>query len=375
MLPRFRYPTQMMVALRGLPTLLVGLALVQLSLNWARVLLALLAQWRGGTVPPFWQVPGEVLPTLLASHVTLLLALLLAAVVANLLSDVTVTKEGLILHAWSTTKRLSWEQVHSFFATTVGEPPRDVVFVRVTGGLPLYMRLYGLVVGHGFVPGFLITSDMADFEQLLGHILYEWQDVRGAAPDFVEAPPSPFLAMLGTPRRTIAALSAPLADETRAPTAADLPPLGQAAALMALSALALPVVLGLASVAELRLPWAALILFLVALTEWPLASYGLVVLSDFFPGGGVTFSQAAAVYPYTQLPRWVVALALAFPLLLGAPAWLLLPIVVGGIVWSGYLVAILTAQIYRLTPKQALLGSAVPAVYQLLVYGLLLWSR
>jgi hypothetical protein len=372
---RFRYPPRIFWAVRGLPTFMVAIATLQTSLAWARVIITALAGYFGWKVGAFWGIAGDTLPMLMTAHLSLLLTLMLASVIGNLIGDVSISDEGVTLHLWSTTRFLRWEWIEGFYATTIGNPPRDLVFVRASKGLPFYTRLYGLLLGQGLVPGFFMVSDLQEFEAMVATFLEQVTAIHGEEGNRVgEGPPPPALALLGSPRTTLSAISTPLGTVDRTPSDEEVPPIRQAASLMIFTALALPFALALSNLMGLYMPWSALILFVLSVVEWPLASYGLVVLGDFFPGT-ITFPHALAVYPYTQVHRWVTGILLAFLMLIGTPALLLWLVVFASIAGSAYLLALLTAAVYRLPLEKAVAGAGISIVYQLFLYGLLIWNR
>jgi hypothetical protein len=86
----------------------------------------------------------------------------------------------------------------------------------------------------------------------------------------------------------------------------------------------------------------------------------------------IEFGDALRVYPLTQLPRWLIALALTWLIVAGVPFSALVFIVILAIAPGVFLVAQLTAEWFQVQFIESLLGALVTVIYQVLVYELFL---
>jgi hypothetical protein len=338
--------------------------------------MTLLNEWRDLRelpVDPLWQLQVTPLAAMGGALLALAVTAQLALFLSNLLVPITLSEQGLYFHLLRRGRFIPWEEIDSFFASRLGISERVLLFVRTASGAPWYSRFYGLAIGAGFWPGFLVTSDMDNFGPALGHTLRNVEDERGIEQvRFDEQQPGPLAAITLTPHQRLAFLW-PI-DEQGRPAATIIQPgvLPQAARIATIVALTLPIVLLIKQLLGLTVGFAPFILFVLALLEWPIGSYWLVAVGDIlahpFP-----WPDMLALYPELQLPRSLIALACLALVLTHAPLWLFsLPILLG-LLWSGWLLTLLTQRIYNIQDRRSLLGALLPLIYQSFLYGMLLY--
>ena len=373
MKPAYTYNSRWYWLLRGLPLFLLLIVALQTAWTWVRALMTLLNQWRELPVDPLWQLPVTPLMALGGSFLALFITAQCALFVSNLLVPITLSEQGLYFHLLRRPRFIPWEEIDSFFASRLGISERVLLFVRTVSGAPWYSRFYGLAVGAGFWPGFLVTSDMDNFGPALGHTLRSVEDERGIEQvRFDEQQAGPFAAIILTPHQRLAFLW-PI-DEQGQPAATIIQPgvLQQAARIAAIVALALPMVLLIKQLLALSMTFSPVILLLLALLEWPIASYWLVAIGDLL-AHPYPWPDMLALYPELQLPRWLIALACLALVLTQAPLWLFSLPILAGLLWSGWLLTLLTQRIYNIQDRRSMLGAALPLIYQALLYGMLLY--
>lgn len=371
MTPMYVYPQRWYWLLRGAALLFLALLVGQSVLTWIRALLTVIHSSTPIPVDPTWFLE-EPLAAVVGSLLALLIGGILGLAVGNLLVPLTLSEQGLYFHTLGRVRFVPWERVQGFFGTRVGLSTRTLLFIRVEKGAPWFHRLHGLLVGAGLKPGFLVTSDLRDFGPAMGHALGYLEALRGARMSFDEQPPSELLSMAAAPRQHLAALVSP--DGGVMPISLGGYPgaMREAAKVMVGVALSLALVLLADGVwsAELRLT--ALLIFVLGMVEWPIGSYWLVAAGDLL-GRATPWQDHLALYPTLQLPRWLAALAALALVLLRAPLGLVALPLLAGVVWSGWLLSLITQRFYDSTPQRSWLGSVVPMIYQGFLIGLLLF--
>lgn len=371
--PTHTYPRSWHWLLRGTALLLLLTVAGQAAWHWLRAAITLLDARRPLAWAGPWRLDGPLLPMLLASLVLLALALGVALVLANALAPLTLSQQGLYVHGWGRVRFVPWGAIESFFGTRLGAAGRALLFVR-TPHAPWYTRLHGWLVGAGFTPGVLVTSDLSNFGPVMGHALRTLESEHGGVgPRFVEQPAPPWLMVIAAPHERVAWLW-PL-DEQGAPVrgAVDERALPRAAQVMGGVALVWPLLLVVDGLWEAALRPSALLLLLLGLVEWPLSAYWLVALGELCDRS-VSWQEMLALYPDTQLPRWVVGAAALVLVLARAPRWLVALPLLAGVAWGGWLLRLLTLRLFNgALPGRGWLGSVVPLVIQGVTVALLLY--
>lgn len=373
MKPAYSYNSRWYWLLRGLPLFLLGIVALQSAWTCLRALMTLMGEWRRVPVDPLWQLPVTPFAAMGGALLALAITAQLALFLSNLLVPITLSEQGLYFHLLRRPGFIPWEQIDSFFAARLAISERVLLFVRTASGAPWYSRFYGLAVGAGFWPGFLVTSDMDNFGPALGHTLRNVEDERGIEQvRFDEQQAGPLAAITLTPHQRLAFLW-PI-DEQGQPAASIIQPgvLQQAARLATIVALALPLVLLINQLLGLTIGFTPFILLLLALLEWPIGSYWLVAIGDML-AHPYPWQDMLALYPELQLPRWLIALACLALVLTQAPQWLFSLPILAGLLWSGWLLTLLTQRIYNIQDRRRLLGAVLPLIYQSFLYGMFLY--
>lgn len=357
-LTSYQYPAAIRRIVTTLWLALLALNLLEYFLAWVRAFYAWLA------LPPpqlaLFQLPSHALGNLLTAHLGLLVALILARALAFLTPRVYIAADGLWLTTALSRRFVPYRALRGIRST---ELPNGhfVVWVDSTAALPLQNLFAALIFGHWLWRGFLLTSDLNGFDEVIATMVARLKRQYGEenfAARFVETAPTWQLQMLNAPVATI-----------RAVVAADALPITSRDALWhALSfsgALVLPMIVS--AIIHLQIPWGALIVPLLAIVEAPLGAFYLTAV-PVNSARRIEFSDALRVYPLTQLPRWLVAFALAWLIVAGVPYAALVFIVILAIVPGAWLVAHLTAEWFQTQFPESLLGALVTVIYQLLVY-------
>ncbi len=332
-------------------------------------------------IPPFslLELRANMQPLwmLIAAHITLALALLIYALLRWMLPSVEVDSAGLRVLVGRRQPVIPWSSIPAVKVTEIG-PTSQVLLLQTTGPLSPMARLSSLLYDGSLTPGILITSAISNFEPLLQRIVHE---VLRNAPDsrgsriFQSKAYSPSLLMSINAERALERLT--LADQLAEP-ADDAPPppapswrMGVAPMLLLalLPALLLLIDRALAQTRALdgRVLVGALLLFGLALLEWPIVALGSGGLDD-MSGGGEERDRdlALAVYPTSQMPRAGMMLLAALAAMLGVT---ILP----GLLW---IVAIIVAyvqaralwkSVYQWDATLLLAGGLLPVAYQALL--------
>jgi len=185
---------------------------------------------------------------------------------------------------------------------------------------------------------------------------------RSFAARFVEEQPTRQLQVLNAPVETIRAL---VVEESLPITRRDA--IWHAVSFS--SSLLLPTIVS--AIIPWQIPWGAVVVLLLAAAEVPLVALYLTAV-PLSSTRHIEFDAALRVYPLTQLPRWIIALALTLLIVAGVPFSLLALIVILAIAPGVYLVTRLTEAWFDVTFPESLLGALVTGIYQVLVYELFL---
>jgi hypothetical protein len=195
-----RYSRLMMSTIAWLATLLVVLAVGNLGLrilrgvwdllglnttliNWAPWLESLII-WLDGQSRPQVTSAYELLPNLLGPLGWAALALLVVLYLRNALPAVRVSHVGVLVEFAGSWLPLRWEELRNLKVTQDLDGERFVIFVEVQPGkLTSWHRFYGLLYGLRWKPGFLISSHINQFEQLIQTMLSQSERTARAVDD------------------------------------------------------------------------------------------------------------------------------------------------------------------------------------------------
>lgn len=353
-------------ARRGAALLSLGILVVSVLeylIVWVRVISTLLHGILG--TPDFSAPNTDVFHTLLVSHASLFAALYVARALAYVTPQVQMLAEGLRFEGPLGVRVIPYASLKGVESVQVEPDGRFIVWVESRPGLPLQNLIASLIFGRWFWSGFVLTSDLQGFDGVVARIVEALQHKYGAEAfekHFGESAPSWIVRMLVRPAGTIHELA----------TQEVLSVSQREATFQMISAAAsLGLPLALAELMHLQLPLRSILLFLLALGEWPLASLFLTAV----PMGELRvmkFDDAMRLYPMTQLPRWLGALVLAWLVLVGAPVVLLflavLPIIAMDCYWAAHLVK----GWFAVRMSDALVGVFVTGVCQFVLFMILL---
>ncbi len=349
-------------------TLAIGMLVLNGSeylLEWLRAAYALAYKPLELPYLDFLQPFHPILPTLLTSHIGLFLALLVARAIAFLTPRITLDQDGLLTSSVFGARYIPFNAIRKVYSTELQPNGRYVVWIDSTKGLPLHGWLASLLFGRWLWRGFLLTSDLQHFDDVIATIASQLKRKYGEtkfAAQFVEETPTWLLSMLNDPRATISQV-----------VARDTLPIDQRTAIMqmisASASLALPAIV--AGIIHIQVPWIALVIPLLALIEFPLASVYLSDLPmDTFRR--MEFDDAIRIYPLTQLPRWWVAIGLTVLIIAGVPALILLLAPLAAIAVNSRAVVQLSEEWFHIKSPESWLGALVTVIYQLLLYEMLI---
>jgi hypothetical protein len=364
----FQYPlrVQRVVALIAFGILALNAA--EYGLAWVRIIYGWLIPW----LPLPTQAPIEILdpvrnsrvfPTLLSAHLGLGLSLLMAHAVALLAPRITLHSDALVLETALGKNAVPDAALRGIRSMEVQPDGRYVVWVDAAKWLPLQNLLCLLMFGRWTWRGFMITSDLAGFDHVVARVVARLKQRYGEdkfEEHFSENQPTPLVSMLSQPYATVKAIAA----AESVPTTRR-----EAGWQMGAVALAMAAPMLLAAVIHPQFPWGAILMPLIVLGEWPLASLYLVALSEGYVRK-VAFEEAMRAYPLTQLPRVAVGLVLALLVVAGWPDLLFAPLFLPAVAIGAMTVAKLTEDWFKVKFTESLIGIVVPVIYQVVVYGL-----
>ena len=196
--PGYQYPLNIRRVVTILWVFVLTLNVLEYLLAWTRVIYAWLYLPLHLTDVAFLQPFPHIPSTLLTAHLGLLVALIFARALAFLAPRVHVRSNGL------------WMTLRGVRSTELSNG-RFVVWVNSTAALPLQNLIAALIFGRWFWRGFLLTSDLDGFDQVIGVIAEQLKQKHGEenfSARFVEEEPTLQLQMLNTPVATIRAVIA-----------------------------------------------------------------------------------------------------------------------------------------------------------------------
>jgi hypothetical protein len=347
------YPRWMRLTRLGMVILLVGAALVRWVLAWVDFVRPLIQGGEAVALP---------FQPLIAVHVSLLLVAGAVAFVYAFLPDLSLADEGLAVHTFLGWHVVPWRLVTVVRLVRFEESNRQLVLVqgRWARWSP-WPRLVSACLGAGLEPGLFFTSDIRDFQPLLGRLRGE---VAQAAPEalFDEEFFSLPARLVLEPTVTLAGLTDQAREEGW--------PLALSAQAMAAVAGGFLLVQMLILILQGGVWWKPLAIVVLGAVEWTVGAIYLYALAEVFPAN-VEFRQAALLYPLSQIPRALLAVPMAMFVGAGVP-FLAAIIGMAGILWAVTLTALLVQQMYRLQSiLPALAGGALQALLQFLVLAVL----
>ena len=305
-----------------------------------------------------------VIPLLLTAHIGLVVAFFCARAIAYLSPRITVRYDALVLQC-AFGQRVIPDTALRGLRSVELPGQRFLVWVDATQGLPLQNGLSLLLFGHWAWRGFLLASWMEGFDDAVAHVVLRLKQAHGDeqfAEHYRDEQPQALLRMLSAPLATIH-------EAAHAEPPSFTP--AQAGRQMGFVACALALPLLIAALIHAQMPWGALIVPLISMGEWPLASGYLAALSEAYTRR-LTFRDVLCRYPLTQLPRWAAALGLTLAVIAGWPYLLYLPLFIPAVGGGALLALKLSEELFGVPLRQAALGILVTVIYQAVVFGLFL---
>lgn len=362
---RYEYPKTFRRAINAVWIFILLWNVSEYFLEWARAIYTLAYKPLALPYIEFLQPFHSILPALVSAHIGLFLALLAARAVAFLTPTITVRADGLVMTTAFGARSIPFNAIRSVRSTELRPNGRYVVWVDSTKGLPLHGLLASLLFGRWLWRGFLLTSDLNRFDEIIAAIAARLKQKYGDAKfpaQFVETEPTWLLSMMNDPRATIAHV-----------IARDELPIDQRTAikqmLSASASLALPAVVS--GIIQLQVPWIAFVILFLALIEFPLVSVYLSTL-PMDTLRRMEFGDAMRVYPLTQLPRWWIAMGLTLAVIAGVPSILLLLAPLAAIIVNSIAVIKLSEDWFHINSPESWLGTLVTVIYQLILYQVLI---
>jgi hypothetical protein len=359
---RSEYPFHIRRIVNTIWILVLGMNVIEYALAWARVLYSLFT--------PMLQLPfisiltsnQDTIRILLVAHIGLFAALLTTRAIAFLSPRVTLRNDGLLIKTALEWRFIPYTALRGVRSVELRSNNRYVVWIDSARGLPLQSWLASLLFGRRLTSGLLLTSDLASFDTVMATITdalrIKYPKEQDFAAHFIEGEPTWLLSMLNSPHGTI-----------RAVVAAEAFPIDMIEARWQIASVALSLLLPLVvgGIIHLQIPWGALLVLIIALIEFPLASYLLsaVLLGDY---RRIDFSHALRVYPLTQLPRWSIAMGLTLLIIAGAPSLIILFSVAFAIMLGCAWVLWLARAWFEVSFGEALIGIVATALLQFILY-------
>ncbi len=361
----FHYPRRWWRSIYAFALFLLVLNAAEYVLEWARTIYVNVYFRVQLPYVPLLDPYHAIFPNLFIAHLGLLATLLAVRAVTYLTPRIELHDNGLLMVTPLSRRFIPYRALRGVRSAEVTPNGRFVVWVNSTTGLPFQGALAMLLFGRPMWRGFLLTSDLDGFDQVIARVVAELRARYGEdkfPAHFSEEPPGRLLTLLTSPRSAI--------HELAQAEVIEITP-EQAGLYMASASLSLAIPAILAGLIHLQAPIGAAVLFVLAMLEWPLVSLYLSAV----PIGELkemNFQEAIRVYPLTQLPRWAPAIVLTLMVVAGAPAVLVLVAIFGVIAVDGYVVYLLTKEWFAVPFPEALLGIIVTVIYQLIVYEALL---
>ncbi len=364
----FQYPVRTRRIVSITWQVLLLLSLIEYALAWARVSYGWLwpvMQWPASPPFPLLEPPKDILQTWLTAHLGLWVALLTARAIAFLTPRITLQNNGLLMQSALGQLVVPYRALRGLRSVELQSNGRFVVWVDSAVGLPLQNLMGSLLFGRRLGRGFLLSSDLAGFDQVVERIVATLKQRFGDeqfSERYHEERPTELLAMLNAPREA--------SRKVRSPERISIN-LRQAAEQMVFVACSLSLPLAVAGLIHAQIPWGALLMPVLAFLEWPLVSVYLLALSEAYLRG-ITFGEALRAYPFTQLPRWPIAVGFTLLEIAGMPLPIFIVAIVPAIAAGSFLVMKLVEEWFNLRFPSVLIGILVTLMYQLVLYGLFL---
>jgi hypothetical protein len=373
---RGSYPRRISIVFAWGAALLAAVLLVRYAIYWLKFLALTFPSLR--ELPVFNRLDLRALPAnwwlLVAAHLLLVLMIWLLAGLRNLLPELEARAEGLAVRHFGRWVVLPWQSISAIKVTELSDETR-IVLIKASRGLPTAKWLSSLLYDGSLAPGVLVTSALSNFEAVIQRVVLEVtrQSERTSpdGPPILQSEARSNLLLLSF--RSSAALDK-LVEEAREDEGTKV--LGTRRMLRTagtMAWLALPpalLLLGDRAIQQGVLPTPTLIggvivLFLLAMLEWPLVGLALTTLDD-MPGGGEDGNRAFYLYPTIQLPRLLPQIGAVVLVLLAVP---ILPVLLwlGAIVWSFLLAAAMCEELFDWRGGQLFAGGLIPVVFQLLI--------
>jgi hypothetical protein len=340
------------------------LNLAEFGLAWAR--------WAYATLftplsLPYVSILGpfqDSLRTLLIAWLGLVVAIISIRALAFLTPQVRPVEQGLLFQNPFGTRLIRFDAIRDVRSVELTNG-RFVVWVHSTQGLPLQGLIASFLFGQWFWRGFILTSDLSGFDEVIAQIvacMKAKHGEEGFEKHWKEEPPTWELRMLNDPAQTIR----DMVDLEEPPFTSS-----QAAWKATISALPLAMPLIVGGIIHLQIPWSVFVVLIMGVIEWPLAA-GYLSMMPIGEKHDMAIESALAVYPMTLLTRWVPALGLALLVAAGVPGPLMLLAALPAVAWGAYPVRVLTQVWFEAKPPDLYLGIIATVVYQLILYEALL---
>ncbi|MBI4787483.1 MAG: hypothetical protein HY782_10605 [Chloroflexi bacterium] len=330
-------------------------------LEWARAFYATLYLPLRLPYIAFLEPYQNILPNLLVAHLGLLATLLAVRALAFLTPRISLLDTGLAMDTELGRRFIPYAAMRGIRSVELEPNGRFVVWVHSTKGLPLQGWLGSLLFGRVLWRGFLLTSDLAGFDGVVGTIIAELKRKHGEegfGARFSEESPTWLLTTLNAPKAAMRSLAT--AEEIQI-TPRD------AARQMTGIALALAVPLAIGGLVHLQFPWGLLIVPILAMIEWPLVALylGAIPIGEL---QRMNFDEAIRIYPRTQVLRWLPALGFALLVAAGAPLFLLVAATIPAVALGCYTVYALVQEWFAVKFPDTLIGILVTLIYQIVLY-------
>ena len=208
--PNLQYPPRIRRAATALAALVLLLNLAEYLLAWLRVFYGWFAAPLQLPQTVLLAPSGNILPMLLTAHIGLAIALLTASAIAFLTPQIIVRTDGLLMRSAFGTRLVPYRRLNRIRSVELPDE-RYVVWVDSGKGLPLQNWLASLLFGRWLWSGFLLTSDLEGFDNVLATIVAQVKTQYGEAnfaARFSEEKPTWFTSMIFTPLATIRQVAA-----------------------------------------------------------------------------------------------------------------------------------------------------------------------
>jgi hypothetical protein len=357
----YAYPVRVRRIVNALWLTLLIANLIEYVLEWARVIYTLLLVPLNLPFVAFLDHSQPILPTLLAAHIGLFVALIVARALAFSSSSIALFGHGIFFETRLGNRLIRYDSITSIYSTSFQSPERFVVWVESSHVLPLQNWVASLLFGRWFWGGFLFTSDLVGFDQVMAIIIARMKKQYGIAgfeTRFHEVKPTTLFNMLVNPRQEL----------HDAITQVPLTILPRDAVLHSVSvsmSLALPLVV--AALIHAQIPFGALVVPFLALAEFALAPLYLST-APIETVRQMEFAEAWRIYSLTQLPRWLAAFALTWMVIAGVPLLLFVLAIAPALVLGCYWVIQLAKEWFEVELTGALIATVLSAVWQIVVY-------